>query len=103
MATADPVAEDSYWRDNYSSRPYVNGGSYDDYGPAYQYGINARTRYPGRSFEEVENDLARDWSGSRGKSSLQWEHAKHASRDAWHRTSDAVERAIPGDSDRDGK
>ena len=103
MATADPVAEDTYWRENYSSRPYVNGGTYEDYGPAYQYGLNARTRYPGRSFDEVESDLSRDWTNARGKSSLQWEHAKHASRDAWQRTSDAVERAVPGDSDRDGK
>jgi hypothetical protein len=103
-AKADPVAEDSYWRDNYSSRPYVNSGStYDDYGPAYQYGVNARSQYPDRSFDDVENDLGRDWSNSRGKSSLQWEHAKHASRDAWHRVSDTVERAVPGDSDRDGR
>ena len=36
-------------------------------------------------------------------SSLEWERAKHASRDAWHRLSDSVERVIPGDSDRDGR
>ena len=29
--------------------------------------------------------------------------AKHASRDAWDRLSNAVERAVPGDSDRDGR
>ena len=34
---------------------------------------------------------------------LSWERAKHAARDAWNRVSDTVERAIPGDSDRDGK
>ena len=39
----------------------------------------------------------------RGKSSLEWDRAKHATRDAWNRVSDAVERAVPGDSDRDGK
>src|SRR4051812_49012093 len=28
----DPTAEDAYWRENYSSRPYVdNAYSYDDY------------------------------------------------------------------------
>ena len=103
MANVDPVAEDAYWRDNYSSRPYVNGGTYDDYGPAYQYGTNARTKYLDRSFDDVEADLSRDWSNSRGTSSLQWENAKHASRDAWQRTSYAIERAVPGDSDEDGK
>ena len=37
------------------------------------------------------------------QSSLDWDRAKHATRDAWNRVSDAVERAVPGDSDRDGK
>lgn len=101
---ADPAAEDAYWRDNYSSRPYVGGGStYDDYGPAYGYGVNAYSRNPDRKFEEVEPELSRDWGKARGSSSLEWEHAKHASRDAWNRLSDKVERAVPGDSDRDGR
>lgn len=101
---ADPLAEDVFWRDNFSSRPYVDkSASYDDYGPAYRHGVEAHTRYPDRHFDEIESDLGRDWSSSRGKSSLEWERAKHASRDGWSRVKDAVERAVPGDSDRDGK
>jgi len=100
----DPTQEDAYWRDNYTSRPYVDSGaSYDDYGPAYGYGVNSYSRYPGRSFDDVESDLSRDWDSSRGTSSLTWDRAKHATRDAWQRVSDTVERAVPGDSDRDGK
>lgn len=100
----DPEAEDTYWRENYSSRPYANtGASYDEYRPAYRYGAESYTRYPDRSFEDVEPDLSRDWSTARGTSSLEWEHARHASRDAWHRVSNAAERAMPGDSDRDGR
>lgn len=100
----DPAAEDLYWRDNYASRPYIASGTvYDDYAPAYRYGTDAYSRYPGRAFDEVEADLGRDWRTARGKSSLEWEHAKHATRDAWQRVSDTVERATPGDSDRDGK
>ena len=30
----DPTAEDAYWRENYRSRDYANGRSYDDFGPA---------------------------------------------------------------------
>lgn len=102
--TVDPTLEDNYWRENYSNRPYVASGTgYDDYGPAYQHGVNAYSRYPDRSFEEVEPELNRDWNTARGTSSLEWERAKHATRDAWQRLSDKVERAIPGDSDRDGK
>jgi hypothetical protein len=100
----DPVAEDRYWRDNYATRPYIDrGASYDDYGPAYRYGVDAYGRHSGRTFDELESDLGRDWHTARGTSRLEWERAKHASRDAWQRVSDTVERATPGDSDRDGK
>jgi hypothetical protein len=103
-AKADPVVEDAYWRDNYASRPYVTSGSkYDDYGPAYRYGVDSYSRYPDRSFDDVEPELGRDWNTARGTSSLEWEHAKHATRDAGHRASNAVERAVPGDSDHDGR
>jgi hypothetical protein len=77
--------------------------SYDDYAPAYRYGAESYSKYPDRSFDDVEPELSRDWSSARGRSSLEWEHAKHASRDAWHRVSNAVERAVPGDSDGDGR
>jgi hypothetical protein len=100
----DPAEEDRYWRDNYSTRPYIqSGSSYDDYAPAYRYGVESYTRYPDISFDDLEPDLGRDWNASRGNSKLEWEHARHASRDAWHRVSNTVERAIPGDSDRDGR
>lgn len=103
-AKADPVVEEAYWRDNYATRPYVtSGATYDEYGPAYRYGVDAYSRYPDRSFDEVEPELGRDWQSARGTSSLEWERAKHATRDAWHRAGNAVERAIPGDSDRDGR
>lgn len=102
VANADPVAEDTYWRDNYSSRPYASGASYDEFGPAYRYGVDSYAKYQGRSFDEVDADLSRDWGSIRGKSSLDWERARPAARDAWQRLSDRVERAVPGDSDRDG-
>ncbi len=100
----DPTLEQAYWRDNYARRPYVeSGSSFDDYGPAYGYGVSAYNQYKGRSFDDVEADLSRDWSAARGTSKLDWQRARNASRDAWQRVSDTVERAVPGDSDRDGK
>jgi hypothetical protein len=100
----DPGAEEAYWRDNYSGRPYVTSDApYDDYGPAYRYGVDAFGRYPERQFDEVEPELGRDWGSSRGRSTLEWDNARHATRDAWDRLSNTVERAIPGDSDRDGR
>lgn len=103
IAKADPDVENAYWRDNYANRPYVSGGSYDDFGPAYMHGVNAHTKYPGQRFEDVEGDMGREWDSSRGRSTLAWDRARPASQDAWQRVSDTVERAIPGDSDRDGR
>ena len=100
----DPTIEEAYWRENYQSRPYFrSGSSYDDYGPAYMYGVDNYARYNGASFDEVEGDLGRDWQRAKGKSRLAWDDAKHATKDSWHRLSDTIERATPGDSDRDGK
>jgi len=100
----DPTAEEAYWRENYSSRPYVTrGANFNEYRPAYRYGVDAFTRHEGRSFEQVEPELMRDWDRVKGISSLTWENAKHATRDAWQHVSDFAERATPGDSDHDGK
>jgi len=100
----DPTAEDMYWMDNYSSRPYFSGDySYDDYGPAYRYGVDSYSKYDNRSWDAAESDLGAGWENVKGKSRLAWNDAKHATRDAWNRVSDTIERATPGDSDRDGK
>lgn len=96
----DPTAEDAYWRDNYSSRPYVDANSsYDDYAPAYRYGWESRGNQVGRSFDEAENDLSAGWDKVKGNSRLGWDRAKHAAKDSWHK----VERALPGDADGDGR
>ena len=100
----DPTIENAYWRENFVRRPYVTkGATYDDYGPAYMYGVDNYSKYQGRKFDEVESDLGRDWQRAKGKSRLAWDDAKHATKDSWQRLSDTVERATPGDSDRDGK
>jgi phage tail tape-measure protein len=96
----DPTVESAYWRENYTSRPYYDANTtYDEYEPAYRYGWESRARHQGKRWEDVETDLGRSWDTTRGNSRLEWERAKHATRDAWHR----VERAIPGDADRDGR
>jgi len=84
--TIDPSLEDAYWRENYATRPYVAAGSsFDDYGPAFGYGVAAYGHYRGRGFDDVELELERDWAGARGRSNLDWALARNASRDAWER------------------
>jgi hypothetical protein len=85
---ADPTVEHGYWKANYARRPYVKPNTpYAQYGPAYQYGWEAQSRYAGKTFDESEPALRRDWDKVKGKSELEWEHAKHAVRDSWNRVS----------------
>ena len=96
----DPTVEDAYWRENYKTRHYVGtNDDYEVYRPAYRTGYEGRRKYVGRTFDQAETDLRRDYESCRGANCPGWDRAKLATRDAW----DRVERAIPGDSDRDGK
>jgi len=100
----DPTVEDTYWRDNYRSRPYVDStATYDEYGPAYRHGVEGYTRYPDQTFDAAEADLMHDWDRARGTSRLEWNKAKLAARDSWQRVSDAGVRTVPGDSDHDAR
>lgn len=84
----DPTVEHGFWRSNYIGRPYIiQGTPYEEYAPAYQYGWETRLRYHDKTFEQSEPILAREWARHRGKSTLNWEHAKHAVRDSWERVS----------------
>ncbi len=96
----DPTAENAYWRDNYRNESYVTGDtSYDQYEPAYRTGYTGYGKYSGKKWDDVENDLERDYEKGKGNSRLAWSDAKHASKAAWHK----VERALPGDADGDGR
>lgn len=98
----DPTIEETYWREEHSTRPYYEKDyTYDDdYAPAYRYGWESRSQYPKeRRFDDVDSDLGRDWDNRKGSSRLEWEKAKLATRDAWHR----VEERLPGDADGDGR
>jgi hypothetical protein len=96
----DPTAEDAYWEKNHHLRPYyISDYDYNDYRPAYQMGYEGYGQRDGRSYDEVEPELSRNWEEKRGQSRLDWDNARDAVRDGWHR----VERAIPGDADGDGR
>ena len=82
----DPAAEEAYWRANFKRETYYERGyTYDDYHPAYRTGWEGRARYEGRSFEQVERDLERDYARNRGTSELGWNKNRHAARAAWER------------------
>jgi hypothetical protein len=95
----NPTVEDAYWRDNYKTRPYASGETYDRWKPAYQHGWESYGKYKGKKFDEVEPTLRTDWEKRNDSKNLSWDKAKNATKDAWHR----VERALPGDADGDGR
>ena len=79
--------EDSWWRNNFSSRPYATGRDYEEFRPAYQYGYESGLHHMDRKWNDVESDLRTGWEkfeGRRGAGST-WDNVKHAIRDAWHR------------------
>jgi hypothetical protein len=79
--------EDTYWRNNYRTRPYASsaGREYEYYEPGYRYGYEAANRYHNRSWSDVESDLSRDWSTYEHRGNSTWEQMKDAVRDAWDR------------------
>jgi len=100
----DYNAEEEYWRTNFASRPYYNEGtSFIEYKPAYRHGADAYSKYPGKTWDQTESEIANEWDRVKGTSSLTWEKAKLAARAGWERVKNAFERVIPGDSDRDGR
>lgn len=84
----DPTGETEYWRDEYSRRPYYDSKyNYDtDYGPAYSYGADARSRLGNRAWDDkTDAELERDWASARGESRLDWKDARAAVQDSWTR------------------
>ena len=89
----DPTAEDAYWRANYASRAYATPhDAWDDWGPAYAYGVHHYNRNVGRTFDDVESELERGWETARGQSSMEWTRARLAAYDAWQNARAADDR-----------
>jgi hypothetical protein len=66
--------------------------TFDDYAPAYRLGGESSSRAAGRTFDDVEEDLASQYDDVRGASRLEWDDAKHATRAAWNRVNARIAR-----------
>ena len=71
----------SHWNTNYGGQ----GGTYDEYAPAYRYGSSMRSSstYRGRSWDDVEPTLRSDWETRYPGSA--WDRFKAAVRHGWDR------------------
>ncbi|MET4727111.1 hypothetical protein ABIE09_000905 [Lysobacter enzymogenes] len=94
-------ATDRYHQSRFDQAPYRDEGTqYGDYRPAYRLGTQARHQYADREWDDrLESELGERWNNVKGESRLGWDKAKSAAKDAWH----SVERALPGDADKDGR
>jgi uncharacterized protein YcfJ len=96
----NPTEYNDHWKNTYRDTAYYNSSrDWSDYEPAYKYGYDTYGQYRGQRFDDVEGDLERGWESGKASSRLAWNEAKGAVRDGWH----YVERAMPGDADRDGR
>ncbi len=80
--------EGNYWNQNYTSEPYYEQGrSFSDYEPAYRLGYEGYVRHmgTGKTYDDAELDLRREYETQHGSAGLGWEKAKHAVQKAWHR------------------
>ncbi|KRG68031.1 hypothetical protein [Pseudoxanthomonas dokdonensis] len=84
----DPTTDIDYWRREHETRPYHDASrDFDrDYVSAYDAGRRAREEQPNLRWNDIEPHLHRDWGSLRGASTLDWEDARPAVRDAWDRT-----------------
>jgi hypothetical protein len=86
--------EERYWREQYNTRPYARGRSFDQLSGGYRYGVQSANRYAGRDWNEVEPDLRRDWDAYEHRGQSTWEDMKDAVRDAWDRMTGRQSRTV---------
>ncbi|HEY9229985.1 MAG TPA: hypothetical protein VIP11_25260 [Gemmatimonadaceae bacterium] len=78
--------EETYWRDNWQTRPYATADrGFDFYRPAYRYGFESAQRNRGREFDDVAQDLEIGWETYEYRNQSKWAHVKEAVRDGWNR------------------
>jgi len=84
LTVARPAFDDAAWRAAHSTRRYVvHGMEYEDYAPAYRYGVLVADKHGKKTFAEVEPVLAEEWATVRGASRLEWNQARPAVQEAY--------------------
>jgi hypothetical protein len=92
MGTRDWNADESFWRENYRSRPYADESrGFEHYRSGYKYGYDSADRIGRRPWNEAEPELRKGWDRYEGRGQSTWDDIKESVRDAWDR--------ITGDDD----
>ena len=62
---------------------YVDGMTWEDYAPAYRYGLETWRTHGARAFADAEPELDAGWGRARDASRLGWAQARGAVEHAW--------------------
>src|SRR5215469_5869670 len=82
------AAEEAYWREHHAEQPHASEETtYEHFAPAYRVGAEAVAKYPGKAFDDIEDEIALDYEKHQIGSALPWDHVRGASRAAWTRLS----------------
>jgi hypothetical protein len=90
--------EEAYWREQHEKQPFVKPGqTYEHFAAAYRTGYEGFDKYPGKAYEEIEDDLALNYEKHRPGSALPWDTVRPAVKAAWDRLGGVIS---PRDVDR---
>jgi hypothetical protein len=82
----DPTTDDQQLEAEFEQRNYVKKGeTYDDYVPFYQYGGRAEGNNVGRTFDEVETGIQKDYDSEEIAQARPWNEARPAVKDGYTR------------------
>lgn len=88
----DPRGDLGHFEQIYRTMPYyVDDMTWDDYAPAYRYGLDTYATRGGQPLEAAASMLAQDWSRARGVSRLSWEQAQPAVAHAWRELDETLQ------------
>jgi hypothetical protein len=87
----------AYWRRQHSKQPYAKNYSYEQFEHAYRTGCETFFKYPGKSFDEVEESVAADYDNAKPASALPWDTVRPAITSVWDRMAGVIG---PRDPDR---
>jgi hypothetical protein len=93
----DAEKEAVYWREQHAKQPYAKNSSYEQFEHAYRTGYDTFFRYPGKTFDEVEDSVAAEYEKAKPASALPWDTVHPAASAVFNRLGGVIG---PRDSDR---
>ena len=91
---ADPRDDLGHFEQIHHTMPYyVSGYDWNDYAPAYRYGLDTWERFQGQALDAAESQLQGGWeANARFGSRLPWAQARPAVAHAWQSLDNARRR-----------